>query len=141
MVVVDANLLIYASSEASPFYPAASDWLVSVLSADEPVRMPWSSIHAFLRVATHPSLSDPPMTSARTVEIVHSWLSHPNVTIIEPGPNYWPILHRLVLETPARGNLITDAHLAALAIEHDATVYTTDRDFRRFRGVRVTYPL
>jgi toxin-antitoxin system PIN domain toxin len=141
MVVVDANLLIYARSDNSPHYAAAKEWLSAVLSGEEPVALPWTSVHAFIRIMTHPSLIQSPLTLEKATELIDSWLSHPNVTTIEPGPNYWPILRRLVLDTPARGNLITDAHLAALAIEHDATVYTTDRDFRRFRGVRVTYPL
>lgn len=141
MVVVDANLLIYASSEDSPYYPAASDWLASAFSGDEPIRLPWSSINAFLRIATHPTLSDPPMTQSRAIDVVNSWLSQPNVSILNPGPNYWPILRHLILDTPARGNLVMDAHLAALAIEHDGVVYTTDRDFRRFKGVQVINPL
>jgi toxin-antitoxin system PIN domain toxin len=141
MILLDANLLIYASSNKSAHYPAATDWLTSLLSGNEPVALAWMTITAFLRISTHPGLSDPPMTAARAIEVVSSWLEHPIISILEPGPNHWPIFRRLLLETPARGNLVTDAHLAALAIEHDATVYITDGDFRRFRGVRVVNPL
>lgn len=141
MIVVDANLLIYASSKNSPHHPAASKWLASALDGDEALAFSWATINAFLRISTHPTVSTPPFTPERATEIVDSWLQRPIVTILEPGSGYWPIFRRLLLETPARGNLVMDAHLAALAIEHDGTVYTTDRDFRRFQNLRVVNPL
>ena len=75
------------------------------------------------------------------VSLVDSWLSQPNVVIIEPGDKYWPILNRLLLETPARGKLVMDAHVAALAVENNGIVYSSDRDFHRFAGLRVVNPL
>jgi len=141
MIIIDVNLLIYATSPQVPEYPAARDWLAAVLSGSELVRLPWTTIHAFLRLSTNPMVSKTPLLPLRALEIIESLLHQPNVGVIEPGTGYWPILRRLVAETPARGNLVTDAHLAALAIEHDATIYSADRDFHRFRGVRVVNPL
>ncbi|HEV7923449.1 MAG TPA: TA system VapC family ribonuclease toxin [Thermoanaerobaculia bacterium] len=141
MKLVDANLLIYATLTKAPRHDAAKAWLAAAFSSEEEVRLPWSSIHAFLRLTTSGVISEAAMPLEEAVALINSWLSRANVATIEPGEDYWPILRRLVLDTPARGNLVMDAHLAALAIEHDGTVYTTDRDFRRFKGLRVINPL
>ncbi|HKO56543.1 MAG TPA: type II toxin-antitoxin system VapC family toxin [Thermoanaerobaculia bacterium] len=141
MIVVDANLLIYARSENSPHFAAAKEWLKEILSGDEPIGLPWTTIHAFLRIMTHPTLTQPPLSPVKSIELIDSWLQQPNVSILQPGAGYWPIFRRLILDTPVRGNLVMDAHVAALAVEHGGTVYTTDGDFRRFAGLRVVNPL
>jgi toxin-antitoxin system PIN domain toxin len=139
--LVDANLLIYAYNETALQHAAAKRWLSHVLSAPAPLYLPWTSIQAFLRIITNERLFDPPLTPEQATNAVDSWLGAPNIHIIEPGLLYWTILRDLILKHDVRGSLVSDAHLAALAIEHDATLYTADSDFRRFSGLRVINPL
>lgn len=141
MIIVDVNLLIYATSPSAPEFPAAAEWLSSLLSGNESVRLPWSTVHAFLRLSTNPRVAKSPLSPTRALEIIDSLLRQPNVGVIEPGPAYWQILYRLIADMAARGNLIMDIHLVALALEHDATIHSADSDFRRFSGVRVVNPL
>lgn len=141
MLLVDANLLIYAYNTAVTEHAAARDWLRDVLRADEEIALPWAVIHAFLRLTTGGIVLPIPAAMDQVLPVVNTWLSLPHVRTIEPGPRYWEILHRLCLDSRVRGNLVSDAHLAALAVEHDATLCTADRDFRRFAGLRVLNPL
>jgi uncharacterized protein len=107
----------------------------------EPVRIPWSAALSFLRITTDARFVAVPFDATEATAIVDAWLTSPAVEIIEPGPRYWSILRSLLLAGNIRGPLVSDAHLAALAIEHDATLYSTDGDFRRFAGLRVVNPL
>ncbi len=140
MNLADANLLLYAYDASSPRHELARAWLEENLNGREPFAIPWSSVHAFLRIVTHPSVFTNPMSIQEAVGVVDSWLALPTVHVPEPGPRYWPILQDLLIAGQARGNLVGDAHLAALAIEHGATLCTTDRDFARFSGLRVVDP-
>jgi len=141
VIVVDANILIYAHNSASESRVPSKDWLEEALSAPEPVGFSWSVIHAFLRLTTGPVVLPHPIDMPTATSIVDAWMSAPNARIIEPGPGYWTIFRDLVKHARVTGKLVTDAHLAALAIEYDATLCTADRDFRRFPGVRVINPL
>jgi toxin-antitoxin system PIN domain toxin len=141
VILIDANLLIYAYDASSEFHGDARRWLEKRFSDPAPVRLSWSTIHAFLRLTTHPAVFTTTLTMSDASQIVDSWLALPSLGVLEPGNAYWAIFRRLLLEAQVRGALVMDAHLAALAIEHGATLYTTDRDFARFEGLRVVNPL
>ncbi len=141
MILIDANLLIYAYNEAAQQHVAAKKWLEDSLSGDEPVRLSWSGIHAFLRLMTERTLLLKPLSMADATNIVQVWLQMETVDILQPGARYWRILRNLLLDAQIRGALVMDAHLAALAIEHGATLCTTDKDFTRFDGLRLINPL
>lgn len=140
MIVIDANLLLYAYDASSPHHEPARAWLEEVLAAKEHIGLPWIAILAFLRIIT-----DPRMQRARplpeAISTVEHWLAQPSVSIAQPGERHWTILIRLLPASQARGTLVMDAHLAALAIEHGATLYTNDKDFTRFAGLRMRNPL
>lgn len=141
MIVVDANLLIYAYSERSSLHREAKRWLERAFSGPEAVGLPWSSIHAFLRIITRPPLLDLPLSMEQAAKAVHQWLEQPTVAIINPRERYWTILQKLMIHSQIRGDLVMDAHLAALTIENAGTLHTTDKDFTRFEDLRVVNPL
>ena len=141
MILVDANLLIYAYDSSSPSHGLARGWLEEALSGFDPVCLSWQTILAFLRIITHSRVFERPLLAHEAVATVDSWLEQPAVRLLEPGERHWQILKRLLPEAQARGPLVMDAHLAALAIEHGATLCSSDRDFSRFRGLRVVNPL
>ena len=141
MILVDANLLIYAYDESSPFQAASRHWVESILSGAEPVRLSWLTLMAFLRITTNPKLFERPLSSREAMDIIREVTAAPSVTILHPGRRHLSILDRLLTETGVRGPLVMDAHLAALAIENQATLCTTDRDFNRFPGLRLHFPL
>jgi uncharacterized protein len=139
--LVDLNLLLYAVNEAGPYHEQAKTWLEETLAAEEPVAMPWVVLLGFLRLATSPRVFPKPLTTDQAVEIVDGWLERPNVSALSPGAEHWRILKELIGEAGTAGNLATDSHLAALAIELGATLCSTDPDFARFRRVRWVNPL
>ncbi len=141
MILIDANLLIYAYNPEAEQHEPARVWLEHVLGGGEPVWIAWTSVLAFLRVMTNPRVFSRTMTMREAVKIVAAWLDRPGVGVLEAGDRHWPILLGLLLRAQVRGPLVTDAHLAALAIEHGATLCTTDRDFTRFPGLSVRNPL
>lgn len=141
MKLLDANLLLYAYDASSPHHERARPWLEELLSEPEPVWLPWNSILAFLRIGTNARIVRNPFPIDEAVEIVSEWLGRPNVSILEPGARYWPILSRLLPAAQAKANLVMDAHLAALAIEHGATLLSSDQDFSRFQDLRWENPL
>ena len=141
MILVDANILLYAYDPDSPRHEPARIWLETTLSRPEPVGVSWVTILAFLRIGTDPRVLQHPVSVTEAMAIVSGWLERPMVTILNPGPRHWEILRDLVTEGEAHGPLFTDAHLAALAVEHGATLATTDRHFRRFPGLRMLNPL
>lgn len=141
MILLDANVLIYAHDETSPHHRAARRWFEDMLNEREEVAIALVSILAFLRVMTSPAIFDQPMAVANAVEIVTEWLDQPNVGIVQPTRRHFELLGELARAGQARGPLLMDAHIAALAIEHGATLCTSDRDFSRFRGLRVEDPL
>jgi len=141
LILLDANILLYAYDRASERHDVAATWLVTALSGPEPVGLSWSVMLAFLRIATSPRLLREPLSMRESVSAVSQWLERPSVRIVEPGQRHWEILSSLLVDAQVRGAEVTDAHLAALAIEHGATVCTHDRDFARFPGLRTLDPL
>jgi toxin-antitoxin system PIN domain toxin len=141
MILIDANLLLYASDTASIRHRLAHRWLETTFSEPEPVGLAWVVILAFLRVGTNPRLRKDALTFAEAADIVAGWLARPTVAVLNPGEGHWQILRDLMKKGQAHGALIMDAHLAALAIEHGAVLATTDRDFARFPGLKYFNPL
>ncbi len=141
MILPDANLLLYAYHERSVHHEASRTWLETTLSGTDLVRFAWLTLWAFLRISTNPKVFEQPLSSTEAAAAVSSWLARPNAAVIEPGERYWEILRRLLDDAQCAGPLVTDAALAALAIEHGATLYSTDRDFSRFSGLSWTNPL
>jgi uncharacterized protein len=141
VILIDANLLLYAYDKASVHHQDARRWLENTLSGSQQVGLSLVALLAFLRVGTSTRLRREAFSVDEALAIVAVWLNRPMVTILNPGERHWEILRDLVIKGQARGSLIMDAHLAALAIEHGATLATTDRDFTRFPGLRVLNPL
>lgn len=141
MILIDANLLLYAYDAASPHHAAARRWLVDLLSRPEPVGLPWLTVLAFLRIATNPRAFASPLAIEEAAQVVSEWLALPNIVTLGPGERHWEILKGLLGAAQARGPLVMDAHLAALAREHGAVLATTDRDFARFPGLHWRNPL
>lgn len=141
MILVDANLLIYAIDADSPHHERARPWFETMLSGDTPVALAWIVILAFLRITTRSGILRSPLAPADALAYVESWLRQPFVRPIGPGENHWPILRSLLESSGTAGNLTSDAHLAALALEHGCTIASADNDFRRFAGVTHVNPL
>ncbi len=141
MRLVDLNLLLYAVNRDAPQHRAAHAWWQGRLQGDESIGLSWSVITGFLRITTNTRIFERPLSSERAMALVDSWLTHPNVEVVVPGPDHWRLLRALLHEAGTAGNLTTDAHLAALAIECGAELESTDADFARFRGLRWSNPL
>lgn len=134
-MIVDANVLIYAVDDTAPFHATAHSWLTRALNGDERVGLPWVSLTAFQRIITHPRLTESPMTAADAWDCVTSWLATEQAWVPSPGVRHARILERLLTDGDLRGNLVTDAHVAALALEHGVGVCSYDSDFARFPGL------
>ena len=141
MIVLDANVLLYAYSPASPEHGRARECVEDLLSADALVGLPWQSISAFIRVLTNPNLPGVRRQVLEILEIVESWLGQPNVRLLSPGERHWTLFRQMLVEGQARGPMTSDAQVAALTIESGGVLYTTDRDFARFPGLRWKNPL
>ena len=141
MIAIDANLFLYASDTSAAHHQASRRWLENTLSSEETVGIAWAVVLAFLCVGTNPRIRKNAFTLQEAVDIVADWFERPNVTLLNPGERHWEILREVMTKGQARGPQITDAHLAALAIEHGATLATTDRDFARFPGLKFFNPL
>jgi toxin-antitoxin system PIN domain toxin len=141
MILLDANLLIYAIDEDSPQHMRARHWLEKTLSSDTAVGLPWIVVLAFLRITTRAGVLRQQLSSAQAIAYIDEWLAQPYVEIVSPGGSHWPLLKELLREVGAAGNLTSDAHLAALAIESGCELASTDHDFRRFSGLRLVNPL
>jgi toxin-antitoxin system PIN domain toxin len=141
MTLVDANLLIYAHVVSTPQHERARDWLDDQLNGTAPVGLPWPSLLAFLRLVTNPRVFDQPESTAQAWTQVLAWLGCATTWIPEPGERHAEILGALVTLPGVQANLVPDAHLAALAVEHGLTLYSTDGDFARFPRLRWINPL
>jgi toxin-antitoxin system PIN domain toxin len=139
--LLDANILLYAYNLDSPHHDACRIWLEAVFNGAEPVALPWQTLLAFIRIATNPRAVAQPLAVSQARAIVDRWLQQPNVTTLAPAERFWPILREQLLDGRITGPLVTDAALAALALEHGAMLCSTDRDFRRFRGLTLVDPL
>lgn len=141
MKVVDLNLLLYAVNRDSIHHTRARTWLEQILSADEPVALPWTVLLGFLRIATSARILPYPLSVEQALGVVDSWIDQPVVVLLAPGAEHWRILRELLAEAGTAGNLTTDGHLAALAIESGAELCSSDSDFARFNKLRWTNPL
>jgi toxin-antitoxin system PIN domain toxin len=141
VILVDANLLLYAYDSSSTQHKRARRWLESTFAGTESVRLALVSLLAFLRIGTSRAVFRRPFRPEEAIGIVAAWLELPAVGLAEPTPRHWSLLETLARSGQARGPLLMDAHLAALAIEHGATLCTTDRDFARFPKLRIRNPL
>lgn len=140
-MILDANVLLYAVNRRAERHQEAASWLADQLSGARRVGFTWQTISAFLRVVTHPRLFARPLDPRTAWGQVTEWLQAPVAWIPEPGPEYASILGTLLTEHDVRGNLVPDAALAALAIEHGVTLASADTDFARFRELRWENPL
>jgi toxin-antitoxin system PIN domain toxin len=140
-MLLDANLLLYAVHEGAPQHEGAAEWLTEQLNGPRRVGLPWQSLAAFLRIATHPRAFPRPLAPATAWERVSDWLAAPVAWIPRPGPEYARTLGELITTHEVAGNLVTDAQLAALAIEHGLTLCSNDTDFARFTQLRWSNPL
>jgi uncharacterized protein len=141
LILLDANILLYAYDRASERHKTAALWVETAFSGAETVGVSWSVLLAFLRITTSPRMLREPLSMVEAVSAVSQWLKRPNVRVVEPGERHWEILRSLLVDTQIRGGDVMDAHLAAIATEHGAVVCTHDRDFARFPGLRVLDPL
>lgn len=141
MKLLDANLLLYAYHASSTQHRAAKQWIEAAFSEPAPVCLCWQTVTAFVRISTAARIFDAPFSAAQCVAIVDSWLAVPSVRMLTPGERHWEILGSLLARAQCRGPLVMDAHLAALALEHGATLYTTDQDFTRFEGLSIVNPI
>jgi uncharacterized protein len=141
MIIVDVNLLIYAVNEDAPNHRKAKSWLEAMVSGTETFGLPWIVLLAFLRLTTRPGLFKKPLRVETAFDLVDAWLQQHSVIVPEPTSRHLRTLRDLVLPLGTGGNLTSDAHLAALAIEHGAEVCSTDADFARFGRLRWRNPL
>lgn len=141
MKLVDANVLIYAVNRADPKHDRSRQWLDRALSGNETVGFAWPVVLAFVRLSTRAGLFPRPLAVGDAVAVVRAWLGQPISVLLAPTPRHLDLLAGLLADTGTGGNLVSDAHLAALALEHDATVVTFDHDFSLFSGVRTETPV
>ncbi|HVE46930.1 MAG TPA: type II toxin-antitoxin system VapC family toxin [Acidimicrobiales bacterium] len=140
MKVVDANVLLYAVNEDAPHHAPAKGWLDGALGRAETVGFDWVVLLAFLRLSTRAGLFSRPLTTAEAVGVVESWLAQPASIVLQPTLRHLHLLQGLLSEVGTAANLVNDAHVAALALEHGAEVVSFDTDFSRFEGVRWRRP-
>ena len=141
MILTDVNLLIYAVNEDAPHHRKAKAWLEAALSGTETVGLAWIVILAFLRLTTRPGIFARPLRVEHAFDLIDAWLDLPAVTIIEPTAKHARVLRNLIAPMGTGGNLTSDAHLAALAMEHGAELCSADSDFARFPRLRWRNPL
>ena len=139
-MIPDVNVLLYAYDSENPRHAPCATWLVTALSGSEDVGLSFVVALGFIRLATHPAVWARPMSATDAIATVRSWLARPQVRLLQLTDAYWQTLEAVATDARAVGPLVMDAHLAALAREHGATVVTTDRDFRRFAGIRLLDP-
>jgi uncharacterized protein len=137
----DVNLLLYAINEAAPNHDRAKSWLEQTLSGTEAVGFAWLALLGFIRISTNPNAVERPLSAPEAIEYVEEWLARPVASIAHPTAQHPTVLRRLLEPVGTAGNLTSDAHLAALAIEHGAELCSHDADFSRFPGLRWTDPL
>ncbi len=141
MILVDANLILYAEDSLSAHHRTARDWWDERLSGSNPVCLCWPVLTAFLRISTNARIMERPLTGEEAGIRVDRWLAQPCVRLVAATSSHWKILRGLMQEAAATANLVPDAHLAALAIEHGCTLYSSDRDFGRFPSLKWVNPL
>ncbi|MDE2745570.1 MAG: type II toxin-antitoxin system VapC family toxin [Chloroflexota bacterium] len=141
MIVPDVNLLLYAHFREFAHHDEARRWWVQLVSGREPVGVPWLVSIGFVRLATHPTKLTMPLSTPQAVAVVERWLSYQHISVLLPGTDHLRVLAELLRAAGQGGNVVPDAHIAAVAIEHDAEIHTNDRGFARFPGLRWSNPL
>ena len=141
MILVDANILLFAEDQQSPQHEAACSWWDAQLSGASPVCLSWTVLIAFIRIATNPGVFNRPLSLDQALTRVQSWMDQPCTRIVHSTERHWAVFRKLLVEGQAVANLVTDAHLAALAIEHGCELNSTDSDFSRFPGLKWKNPL
>ena len=141
MIVPDVNLLIYAHNSAAPEHNDARQWWESLLNGTESIGLPWIVSAGFVRTASNPKVLRTPLARETAVDYVTDWLTLSHVIPLNPGIGHLSLFRQNVAVSGGGSNLVTDAHIAALAVEFDAEVHSADRDFDRFPGVRWHNPL
>jgi toxin-antitoxin system PIN domain toxin len=141
VILVDANLLVYANDQAAPEHPIARAWFEGILSRPDRVGIPWPSLLAFVRLVSNPAIVRAPVTPAAAWERASEWTRRDNVWLPLPGPRHGELLAGFFADSRITSRMVPDAHLAALAIEHGLTLCSTDGDFARFPGLRWQNPL
>ena len=141
MILVDANILLYAEDRLSRHHNAAREWWDAQLAGESPVCLCWTVLCAFVRISTNPRVFERPLSVGQAVLRVQSWLDQPCARIIEPTDRHRVVFREMLTSGEAVGNLVTDAHLAALAVEHGCVLMSTDRDFSRFPRLKWRNPL
>lgn len=141
MILVDANLLLYAYDRRSPHHKQAAEWLSEIISGPESIAFTWQVLLAFLRISTDTRLYTHPLSFEEAASVVTELITRKNVIIVEPSQRHWQLLQELIRTSAIRGANIMDANLAATAIENGATLFTADRDFSRFSNLRWKNPL
>jgi toxin-antitoxin system PIN domain toxin len=137
----DVNLFLYAYDSESPHYSAAREWVEETLTGTETVALAWATLVGFIRLSTKPAVFARPLKAEAAIGFVEQWLGQPAATVVHPTDRHAAVLRDLLTPFGAAGNLTSDAHLAALAIEHGATLCSCDNDFSRFAGLRWVDPL
>lgn len=141
MIVPDINLLVYAYNEAAPLHARASTWWRNLMNGRQPVGVPWATTFGFIRLLTHPAVLVDPLPVEEALLRVETWFQRTHVRVLEPGSRHLGVVRDLFAATGVGGNLTTDTHLAALAIENQAELHSNDADFARFPGLRFVNPL
>ena len=141
MIIPDVNILVHAYDSDFAHHSAAKSWLEETINRSQPIGLAWATILGFVRIVTNRSILARPLRVSEAVGIVRSWLQQPAIRLVVPGEHHGEILFRLLEQLGTAGNLTTDAHLAALAVEYQAEIASTDSDFNRFRGLRWFNPL
>ena len=141
MIVLDANLLLYAYNSRAPNHAQARHWVEEVFSGTEAVGLPWQTVSAFLRIITNRQLIGERLSMEEAAAVVEEWAAMPVVHLLAPGVRHWAFFRRMLVEGKVSGPMTTDAQLAALTMENGGVLYTADRDFARFPGLKWVDPL
>jgi len=141
VILFDVNIFVYAYRQDSGLHEDIRSWLERVLDGEEACAVSELVLSGFLRICTHPKIFDPPAPLESAIDFADAIRNHPNVTVLAPGPRLWNIFLRLSRDSAVKGNLVSDAYHAALAVEYGCEWATTDRDFARFEGLKWFHPL
>ena len=141
MILVDANILLYAEDSLHPRNQQAREWWDGRLSQTETVCLCWTVLSAFIRIGTNPRVFEHPLSLEQALARVQSWLDQPCTRVVRPTERHWTVFQQMLTDGQAIANLVTDAHLAALAIEHGCELASTDSDFARFPKLKWSNPL